>query len=154
MKYSRLTKEQFESLHVEFSNFLAAQSIDKTEWDEIKANRPRVAEQELDVFSDLVWEGALKQMKYLEQVSSNHFFLFDAGEEFIEAIIITVPDSINLETNDGFKWLEENWNADSVQIVTGKKSAAPDRNQVVYDLLLQGANPSKGEIYKSFKSRL
>jgi hypothetical protein len=33
MKYKRLTKEQFEALHQEFSNFLATQSIDKAEWD-------------------------------------------------------------------------------------------------------------------------
>ncbi|MBC7440105.1 MAG: hypothetical protein H7250_09000, partial [Flavobacterium sp.] len=54
MKYTRLTKEQFEELHVEFINFLATQSIDKTEWDKIKTEKPEVAEQELDVFSDLI----------------------------------------------------------------------------------------------------
>ena len=54
MKYERLTKEQFEALHQEFSNFLATQSIDKAEWDSIKTNKPEVAEQELDVFSDLI----------------------------------------------------------------------------------------------------
>jgi len=50
MKYKRLTKEQFEELHQEFATFLATQSIDKKEWDEIKVNTPEVAEQELDVF--------------------------------------------------------------------------------------------------------
>jgi len=38
MKYKRLTKEQFEELHQEFATFLATQSIDKKEWDEIKVN--------------------------------------------------------------------------------------------------------------------
>ena len=36
MKYSRLTKEQFEELHQEFINFLATQSITAEEWKEIK----------------------------------------------------------------------------------------------------------------------
>ena len=49
MKYKRLTKEQFEELHQEFATFLATQSIDKNEWDEIKVKTPEVAEQELDV---------------------------------------------------------------------------------------------------------
>jgi hypothetical protein len=53
MKYTRLTKEQFEELTQEFSTFLATQTIDKAEWDTIKAEK-EVAEQELDVFSDLV----------------------------------------------------------------------------------------------------
>ena len=43
MKYTRLTKEQFEELHPEFVNFLATQSIDKGEWDKIKAEKPAVA---------------------------------------------------------------------------------------------------------------
>ena len=59
MKYSRLTKEQFEELHQEFATFLATQSIDKMEWDDIKKNRPNVAEQEIDLFSDMIWEKAL-----------------------------------------------------------------------------------------------
>ena len=57
MKYTRLTKQQLEELHQEFINFLATQSITATEWEMIKLNRPHVAEEELDVFSDLVWEG-------------------------------------------------------------------------------------------------
>ncbi|HRN98326.1 MAG TPA: DUF6495 family protein, partial [Flavobacterium sp.] len=81
MKYARLSKEQFESLHLEFANFLAAQSIDKTEWDDIKANRPHLAEQELDVFSDLIWEGVLSKIEYLEQVSPSHLFLFKAQDD-------------------------------------------------------------------------
>ena len=40
MKYARLTKEQLEELHPEFITFLATQSIDKKEWDEIKQNKP------------------------------------------------------------------------------------------------------------------
>ena len=48
MKYSRLTKEQFEELNQEFSTFLATQTIDKAEWDKIKKESPEVAEQELD----------------------------------------------------------------------------------------------------------
>ena len=72
MKYSRLTKEQFEELNQEFSTFLATQAIDKAEWNKIKAEKPEVAEQELDVFSDLIWEGVLSKATYLEHFSKNH----------------------------------------------------------------------------------
>jgi hypothetical protein len=42
----------------------------------IKAEKPEVAEQELDIFSDLVWEGVLTKAEYLEHFSKNHIFLF------------------------------------------------------------------------------
>ena len=73
MKYSRLTKEQFEELEQEFINFLATQSITGDEWANLKANKPELAEVELDVFSDLIWEGVLNQAKYLEHISPKTF---------------------------------------------------------------------------------
>ena len=71
MKYDRLTREQFEELHKEFINFLAAQSITAAEWEEIKTTKPETAEEELDVFSDLVWEGVLNQAQFLEHFLSH-----------------------------------------------------------------------------------
>ena len=56
MKYRQLTKEQFESLHEEFARFLASQSIDVKEWNQIKEEKPHVAEEEMNVFSDVVWD--------------------------------------------------------------------------------------------------
>jgi len=69
MKYARLTKEQFEELHKEFINFLATQTITAQEWEDIKVNKPEVAEQELEVFSDLFWEGVLSKVQYVEHIS-------------------------------------------------------------------------------------
>ena len=59
MKYNRLTKEQLEELQPEFVNFLATQSITGEEWKNLKEDKPEVAEDEVDVFSDLIWEGEL-----------------------------------------------------------------------------------------------
>ena len=75
MKYKRLTKEQLEELHPEFINFLATQSITADEWDTLKKEKPEVAEDEIDVFSDLIWEGVLNKVEYLENVSEKHMHL-------------------------------------------------------------------------------
>ena len=90
MKYTRLTKEQFEALQEEFTRFLATQSITADEWQEIKRNKPEVAEAELDVFSDLVWEGALSAAKYLENASPDQLFCFAVQNELIELIHVKV----------------------------------------------------------------
>ena len=80
MKYRRLTKEQLEELHLEFINFLATQSITAEEWDTLKKEKPDVAEEEIDVFSDLIWEGVLNKVEYLENVSERHMHLFHLTE--------------------------------------------------------------------------
>lgn len=88
MKYARLTKEQFDELHSEFASFLATQAIDKAEWDSLKINKPEVAEQELDVFSDLIWEGVLGRAEFLEHFSKSHIFLFQCFDTYVQSIVL------------------------------------------------------------------
>ena len=75
MKYRRLSKEQFEELHKEFINFLATQSITVSEWKLLNEKKPEVAEAELDVFSDLVWEGVLENVIFLENIAYTYLQL-------------------------------------------------------------------------------
>src|SRR5690606_40465708 len=90
MKYTRLTKEQFEELHQEFINFLASQSITAQEWEEIKTHKPEVAEEELDVFSDLIWEGVLDKVTHLEHFSPRQMYLFHITQVEIHLIAVKV----------------------------------------------------------------
>lgn len=148
MKYARLTKEQFEELTPEFSNFLATQSIDKSEWDKIKTEQPHIAEQELDVFSDLIWEGVLTRAEYLEHFSKSHVFLFKCAETHIHSIVLKALDpQIDLLTKDGLQWLGDNMFTENIEMKVGKKAFEGDRNEALFDLIRQGAFLSGGELY-------
>jgi hypothetical protein len=148
MKYKRLTKEQFEALHKEFSNFLATQSIDKSEWDTIKADKPELAEQELDVFSDLIWEGVLTNAHYLEHFSKNHIFLFHCQEKLIQSIVLKAIDpEVDFMEKEGLQWLSDNLFTDTVEIHLGKKEYEAERNTAIFELIKQGAILSDGQLY-------
>jgi hypothetical protein len=149
MKYTRLTKEQFEALHQEFANFLATQSIDKKEWDEIKTNKPEVAEQELDVFSDLIWEGVLSQTRYLEHFSKNHIFLFHCLEEEVQSIVLkTLEPEKDFMTSKGLEWMVNNLFTDAIDIHVGKKKYESEKNTAIFDIIQQGAILSDGQLYQ------
>jgi Family of unknown function (DUF6495) len=153
MKYARLTKEQFEELHPEFTNFLAFQSVDKKEWDTIKEEKPEVAEQELDVFSDLIWEGVLTKAEYLEHFSKNHIFLFHCKEDFIDSMVLKslVPE-VDFLTKEGLQWLTDNIFTETVEILTGKKNYDKERNEALFDLIRQGTILSDGQLYTQIKT--
>lgn len=152
MKYTRLTKEQLEELHPEFINFLASQSIDKAEWDKIKADKPEIAEQEIDVFSDLIWEGVITQAEWLEHYSKNHIFLFKLNKADMESIIIHSHTAhADFLTEGGLMWLNENIFSKEVEVKRGKKSFSEDRNAEIFSLIKQGAILSDGELYKQFE---
>lgn len=155
MKYQRLTKEQFEELHEEFATFLATQSIDAMKWVEIKGEHPSLAEEQLDLFSDMIWERVLGTVDYVENIASNYLFLFHIEEKAMHTIIIQVLDtSIDVTTKEGFLWLKENMLSESVQIRRGSKKFGEDRLQDIFALIRQGAQISQGVLYKAISESL
>jgi len=155
MKYKRLTKEQFEALHQEFATFLASQSIDKQEWDEIKAKKTEVAEQELDVFSDLIWDGVLTNTKFLEHFSKNYIFLFHCQDNFIQSMVIkSLVTEVDFMTKQGLEWLSDNLFTETVEMHVGKKEYDNKRNQAIFNLISEGAILSDGQLYSQINSLL
>lgn len=155
MKYARLSKEQFEELHQEFINFLATQSITADEWEDIKINKPKVAEEELDVFSDLVWEGVLAQAQFLEHFSPNQIYLFKITETTLNLIAIKIEDDkVDVTTPQGYSWLQKNLMDDRVSLYTSSKAVSADRNKDIFALVQQGAVITKGDLYGFFEKHL
>ena len=152
MKYQRLTKEQFEELNSEFVNFLATQAIDKAEWDKIKLQKPEVAEQELDVFSDLIWEGVLTRTEFLENFSKNHIFLFQCFDTYLKSIVlISQIKEIDFLNKDGLQWLSDNMFTDNIEMKVGKKQFVDERNTSIFELIQQGSFLSDGQLFKQIK---
>ncbi len=155
MKYTRLTKEQLEELQPEFINFLATQSITGEEWAKIKQNTPNVAEDELDVFSDLIWEGVLNKVTYLENISSQQMHLFQLVEKEMKLIAVKVMNpEIDLTTKTGFDWFKKNWQSDFVEYMTASKAYTEDKNLDKFNLIQKGAVITRGELYQWFESMM
>lgn len=151
MKYRRLTQQQLEELKPEFVNFLATQSITGEEWKNLKEEKPAVAEDEIDVFSDLIWEGVLTKVKYLENISERHMHLFDLKEKEMKLISVKVLNpEIDLRTEVGFSWFKRNFQSDFVEYLTASKKYSKDKNVDKFGLIQQGAVITKGALYQWF----
>lgn len=152
MKYTRLTKEQFEELHQEFINFLATQSITADEWADIKTNKPEAAEQELDVFSDLVWFGVLSKVEYLEHISPQQIHLFKCKEKDMHLIALKIENTaVDFTTKEGFQWLRDNLLSDSIEFFNAKKEYSDDKHLDIFKMIQQGSNITKGELFQYFE---
>ncbi|MGB3592509.1 MAG: DUF6495 family protein [Nonlabens sp.] len=151
MKYRRLSKEQLEELHTEFINFLSSQSITGEEWKNLKEEQPEVAEDEIDVFSDLIWEGVLNKAAYLEHLSPRTMNLFKLGDKEMELISIMVGDElIDITTDTGYKWLQNNLLDEQVKIFTAKKEYSAEPNLDKFKLIETGAVITKGDLFLYF----
>ena len=150
MKYRQLTKEQFEDLHKEFAQFLASQKIDDKKWKQIKNNHPNLVEEEMNLFSDMVWEDVLSKVNYLEHFSVKSINLFKTGKDDIQRIVVKISNGVNLLKKDGYEWLLKNPNDVSVEYFRGDKKYSLNRNSEIFDLIEKGSQISKGELFEFF----
>ncbi|NLP58125.1 DUF6495 family protein [Lutibacter sp. B1] len=152
MKYRQLTKEQFLELHKEFAEFLASQQIDVKEWETIKKEKPLIAEEELNIFSDIVWEDVLFKTEFLEHISANHINLFRCNSKEIIRIYIKLnnPGKSFLNDND-FNWFLNHPLDDSIEYFKASKKYAKERNTELFELIEMGSVISKGELYNKVK---
>ncbi|MHC5202659.1 DUF6495 family protein [Myroides sp. LJL119] len=155
MKYTRLTKEQLEEMHGDFINFLASQQIDKGQWDDMKTNSPELVEQQLDLFSDLVWDEVLQKAEFLEHYSKNHIFLFGIDSTGIHSIVIkSLQQDIDFLSKEGLQWLSDAVFTDEVEVKYGSKPLSDKKKEEIFEIIQQGAILSDGALYKQFKELL
>jgi hypothetical protein len=151
MQYARLTKEQLEEMHPEFINFLATQTITAAEWDTLKKEKPEVAEEEIDIFSDLVWEGVLSKAEFLEHISPNQMHLFQLGADKMTLIAVKVNnEDVDITSQEGYKWLQDNLGDEQVVFLTASKAYSDKPNMDKFNLIQQGAVITKGDLYRWF----
>ncbi len=148
MKYRQLTKEQFSELSIEFANFLATQQIDAKEWAILKKEKPEVAEEEMNIFSDVVWEDVLTKTDYLEHISENHINLFKCNSKEIIRIYIkwNAENRSFLDSKD-FDWYKSNPLDNSIDYFKASKKYKKERNSELFELIEMGSQISKGHLF-------
>ena len=150
MKYRQLTKEQFEELHEEFARFLASQKIDVGEWQSIKKEKPEMAEEELNIFSDLVWDDVLAKTEFVEHYSKTSINLFKCQETLIERIMVKTNNvDIDFLKKAGIDWLSKNAGDSSLEYFYAHKDYSKDRNEEIFGLVEKGGIITKGRLYQS-----
>jgi hypothetical protein len=152
MKYSRLTKEQFEALHLEFARFLAALGIDAAHWKQLKEEKSTKVEELLDVFSDQVWDDVLDKAKYLEHWSEDQVLLISCEPQQMTSVILKATNPPQpITTAAGWQWVQKQLHTEQVTLYQGTKKYAQARKNSVFEMIRSGAQLSNGKKYKALK---
>ena len=147
MKYRQLTKEQLEALHEEFAKFLASQDIDVKEWTNIKASNPKLVEEELNLFSDMVWEDVLSKAEFITHTSNSVLNLFKCGDHKIFRIVVRLSGDRKFTDAQDFEWVMNSITDPNVELLFGSKNYSKDRNIELFEIIESGAEISDGTIY-------
>ena len=156
MKFSRLTKEQFEELSDEFALFLASNAIDSYKWKKIKTTSVDLTDKILDLFSDTVWNKVLSKVNYLNNISSSHIFLFKCNKNSIDSIVIKSNDNqIDFKKSETHSFFLKNLNSEKIEAFRAfKKLNKKEQKKEIHKLILNGSEISDGELYEMYCKRL
>jgi len=155
MKYCLLSKEQFEALNIDFAKFLASQQLDANEWNAIKKTKPQIAQKELELFSDLVWEEVLTKTKFIEHISPKELNLFNCSVIAMHRLVVKIdkPDFDFNEVSD-FNWFLKNLNHQSLSYFQAQKKYIDSRTIELFQLIQKGGEITDGALYQTILNQL
>ena len=109
-----------------------------------------MVEEELNLFSDMIWDDVLTKVDYLEHFSKTSVNFFKCEKEAIYRIVVKIDKEIDLFTEEGYTWFLQNPNDPSVDYLKGSKQYTSDRNKELFDLIEKGSQIARGELFEFF----
>ena len=116
----------------------------------MKSQNAALVEDELNLFSDLVWDDVLNKVEYLEHFSETSVNLFKCEKEAVYRIVVTINKEIDLLSEQGYKWLLENPKDAAVDYLKGSKIYSNEKNLEIFELIEKGSQIARGELYEYF----
>ncbi len=107
MKYERLPLEELNKLEEEFVKFLVVNGITSDDWLSIKENEPLNADKIVDQFSDVVWEGVLRKVSYLDKIEQDVSYFFKCNKEEIELVRILSNEAKPVKQNANKRYTKQ-----------------------------------------------
>ncbi len=137
VKYRTLTTVELEALKDEFIKFLVLNGISAQDWVDIKDNQPVISSGLINAFSDVVFEGIVRKVTFLEFIDSSGLKVFKCDECEITLIGL---DYISQETLDFYSLIDRiKVQPDSFKIYKTSKKYHPDRNTEIFKMISSGA---------------
>jgi len=149
MKYRRLTLEELTAMQTEFVQFLASQSIPAEDWEQMKDQDPKRAEQMIEVFSDIVLEKVLEKIDLLEMRQKDKLMIVKCNQEGLKMRGLQIEGNADFDLSKSVS--QEKMEAflggkkGKIQLLSGEKTYKLPRGEEVFGLLQQGYLISKNQ---------
>lgn len=147
-KYRRLTLEELESLKKEFIDYLVVNGVTADDWVKLKANDVDKAERIIELFSDVVMEGILRKIEYLELRTKTHVFCYQCLAAGLVLIGLQGGPSSDF-TSPTLIQNALQGPPYEIEIFTSQKKYNPGREQELFQMLQNAHVVSDGRLFKS-----
>lgn len=146
MKYRCLTDEELNELEEEFKHFLISNNVYTEEWEALNEKGDEKVQELVEMFSDIVLEKVLKNIKYLEHVTPQDIKSFKCEESVMTLIGIASKNQAIDFTKDILSEFK-----DELDIFKTTKPYHKERELEVFDLLNSGCTIISDERYNKLE---
>lgn len=147
MKYRRLSEKELVTFEKEFVNFLVVNGITAEDWVKIKANELEKTETLLDLFSDVILEGTLRKIQFLELQSTAYYQSIFFGRDKMVTVVLSRKDKNRTMLDENLS-LETMLNSSDYEIFKGQKDFTKEREMEVFEMTKKGFLIGDGTFFK------
>ena len=146
MKYRLLTDEELKELEEDFKHFLISNNVYDDEWRALNEKNDDKVLTLIEMFSDIVFDKALKNVKFLEHITPKDIKCFRCGEDKMILIgIVATDENINFMEDSPEEFM------DSLEIFKVERAYNKTREEVVFQLLESGCSIVDEERFKKLE---
>jgi hypothetical protein len=153
MQYKRLTTEELTALEKEFIQFLSANTVTKLDWEKLIHDNSEKVEELIELFSDIVWDKTLENIKYLEFCSEKDLKTFYCGQDNIVLRGLTIESEKGSFLTQSLAELQTLNTSKEVQLsfISSEKDYQTNRNFEMFNMIQNGCTIGTPELFESLK---
>jgi len=153
--YRLLSLEELTELEKEFVEYLVLNGITAEDWVRMKEEDKAGAEQIIELFSDVVFEGILRKVNYLEYRAENFVHAFQCLPDKLVLVAMETEDEENVNFLDSAFIAEATLNPpDKLFVRTSSKTYSKTRELELFDMIQAGCTISDGGLFKALCLKL
>ncbi len=155
MKYRRLNQEELQSLEKDFIRFLSSNTITGDDWQKLKTKQPEQAEKMIELFSDIVFDKVLKDVKFLTFKTQKDIKVFQCLEDKMLLLGLQAEGDSQIDFTQNHPLQElmarlQLSNA-SLSVYSAEKTYNKDREMELFGMMESGCLISDGALFETLK---
>ena len=148
-KYRHLDQEELHALKSEFIDYLVVNGIVAEDWEKLKADDPAKASEVVDLFSDVVFEGVMRKVEFLEHRSKQEVRTFQCLADKMILMALKVPgEEVDFTDPEYFEQAMTN-SPEGMEVYTAEKAYNQPRELELFQMTEAGCRITDGKLFKS-----
>ncbi|MEO1051722.1 MAG: DUF6495 family protein [Bacteroidota bacterium] len=149
-KYRSLTTAELVELEKEFIEYLVLNGIVAEDWEKIKQEDTERADKIIDLFSDVVFEGIMRKVRYLEYRSKQELMVFQCLEDKIVLVGMKGNGNPKVDFTDDQFIIDASVNPPKgLTVYTKDKAYKKQRELELYEMTETGCIITDDQLFKA-----